>query len=170
MDEYVWQQQQLDLGQAKMMRVGMDTISKPLGFPSDLSWTKGTESLEELKEGRKDDEAKSSVAGQKHDSAKNQLDLVDPDFIEGVGAVLTYGASKYAAWNWTKGISYRRVFSACLRHVYFWWKGEQNDPETGLSHLYAASCNLMFLAHYDKYKDKYKEFDDRYYGKKDANI
>jgi hypothetical protein len=101
--------------------------------------------------------------GRKDDSSKNQLDLVDPDFIEGVGAVLTAGASKYSRFNWQKGINYSRVISATLRHFYAWVKGETNDPETGLSHLHHCAANLLFLAHYDKHKEKYLEFDYRNY-------
>lgn len=99
--------------------------------------------------------------GRKDDSEKIQLALVDPEFVEGVGAVLTFGSRKYEPYNWQKGISYHRVFSACLRHLYAWWKGERNDPETGLSHLYHCSANLLFLAYYERNKEKYKEFDDR---------
>ena len=42
-----------------------------------------------------------------------------------------------------------RVFGALMRHLWAWWAGETKDPETGISHLYHASCCLMFLAAYE---------------------
>ena len=33
--------------------------------------------------------------GMKFDNGKNRLDLVEPEFIENVGKVLTFGADKY---------------------------------------------------------------------------
>lgn len=102
-----------------------------------------------------------AAAGRKDDTGKNELALIDPEFIEGLGAVLTHGGKVYGKYNWQKGISYHRVFSACLRHLYAWWRGQDNDPDTGLSHLYHCAANVMFLAHFHKNKEKYKEFDDR---------
>ncbi len=33
-----------------------------------------------------------------------------------------------------------------MRHILAWMGGEKNDPESGLSHIYHASCMLAFLA------------------------
>ena len=38
--------------------------------------------------------------GRKDDQEKNRLDLIEPEFIEGVGKVLTVGAKKYAPNSW----------------------------------------------------------------------
>lgn len=97
--------------------------------------------------------------GIKHDQEKIQLDLLSADWIEGVGKVLTFGARKYASHNWRKGIQRSRLISACLRHIFAYLRGENLDPETGLLHLYHASCCLMFASelHFTK-----PETDDRY--------
>lgn len=59
--------------------------------------------------------------------------------------VLTFGAKKYAAWNWAKGISYSRLYDGIQRHLSAFWDREDSDPESGLSHLLHASCGMMFL-------------------------
>lgn len=98
--------------------------------------------------------------GIKHDEDKVRMDLLSPLFLLNTADVLTYGAKKYEAHNWLKGINYSRVFAAMQRHLWAWWNGEENDPETGLSHLSHASCCLMFLLHYQA-SERFPEFDDR---------
>jgi len=100
------------------------------------------------------------MAGLKYDGDKPIMYLVRPEFTEGVGKVLTFGAKKYAPWNWAEGINYSRLLSALDRHMNAFKKGEDLDPETGLSHLYHAGCCLMFLSCFEEWGKK--EFDDRY--------
>ena len=85
--------------------------------------------------------------GVKHDSEKNRLDLIVPEFIEEIGKVLTFGSKKYDDNNWKKLDNLQdRYYAAALRHLMAWRKGEKNDPETGLSHLsHAASCIQFVL-------------------------
>lgn len=86
----------------------------------------------------------------KHDGDKVRLDLLPPELVEGVGAVLTFGAHKYGARNWEKGMRWGRPFAALLRHLWAWWRGEEKDPETGMSHLWHAGCCLAFLIAYEQ--------------------
>ena len=97
--------------------------------------------------------------GKKNDSEKARFDLLPTDSLEEVVLVLTRGAKKYGDRNWEKGIRWSRVFSALLRHVYAWWKGERRDTETGLSHMAHAICCCMFLLSYEL-RDM-KLYDDR---------
>lgn len=97
--------------------------------------------------------------GVKFDHDKNRVDLLSPYWLEGVAQVLTYGAKKYSAHNWRKGISQSRLIGACLRHIFSYMRGEDHDPETGLSHLHHASCCLMFLS---ETSQSHPELDDRY--------
>jgi hypothetical protein len=90
--------------------------------------------------------------GQKHDDGKPRLDYLDPYAMEEVAKVLTFGATKYGAYNWQKGIESGRLIAACLRHVFAFMRGEKNDPESGLSHLAHAMCCLMFLIWMVKHK------------------
>lgn len=96
--------------------------------------------------------------GVKYDTEKNRLDLLDIEWMEEVGKVLTYGAIKYSPDNWRIGISYRRLIGAALRHLFAFARGEDFDPETGLSHLSHASCCIMFLFSHQKYQ---RDLDDR---------
>jgi len=83
--------------------------------------------------------------GRKDDSGKLPYHLIAPELLEGTAAVLAFGAEKYAPRNWELGMDWSRPFSALMRHVWAWWRGEKADPETGFSHLHHASCCLMFL-------------------------
>jgi hypothetical protein len=97
--------------------------------------------------------------GTKLDENKNRLDLLSAPWIEGVGHVLTFGAKKYEAHNWRKGIQTSRLLGAALRHLFAYLRGEDLDPETGLSHLLHASCCVMFAFELSLTKP---ELDDRY--------
>lgn len=95
----------------------------------------------------------------KYDSGKLRYDLVPPEALEEITRVLGFGATKYADRNWENGINYGRVFGACMRHLWAWWRGEDNDSETGISHLAHAGCCIFFLLTYTK-RDMGR-FDDR---------
>ena len=89
----------------------------------------------------------------KFDGKKNRLELIEPEFILGLGKVLSFGAEKYDAWNWRKmdGVEdTERIKGAALRHMMAYLSGEKFDPETGISHLHHMSCNLMFLDYFDR--------------------
>ena len=88
--------------------------------------------------------------GRKNDKDKNRLDLIEPQFIEAVGEVLTFGAKKYEPNNWQKVEDAEdRYYAAALRHLLAWRKGETIDEESGLSHLAHAATNMMFLLHFE---------------------
>lgn len=99
--------------------------------------------------------------GTKFDDEKTRLDLIPPAAIEGVGLVLTFGAKKYAAYNWAKGIHYSRILGTIKRHLLAIEKGEDVDPESGLLHIDHVACNAAFLQTFQRY-DRYKKFDDRF--------
>lgn len=86
----------------------------------------------------------------KHDAGKPQLDLLPALAVFGVGDVLTYGAKKYAAHNWRKGLAWSRLTAAALRHLLAFMRGEDIDPESGLPHIDHALCCLMFLSEFQK--------------------
>jgi len=99
----------------------------------------------------------------KFDSGKLDWSLMPLDSVEEILKVLEFGKKKYAAWNWSSngGFPYSRVFNSLLRHLFAWFRGEDNDPETNLSHLAHAGCNILFLIYFVKHKDKYPTNDDR---------
>jgi hypothetical protein len=101
----------------------------------------------------------STEPGRKDDQQKNRVDLLPVDALQEVAKVLTHGANKYGDYNWSSGISYHRCYGALLRHMFAWWIRQDVDPETGLSHLAHACCNVLFLLAFTL-RGK-KEFDTR---------
>ena len=95
--------------------------------------------------------------------AKWPASQIPPALIEQVARVLGYGAQKYSAGNWLRGMSMSGVMDAVLRHLSAWQSGEQLDPESGLPHLAHASCGLAFLLHFQHgpRAAEYARFDDR---------
>ena len=100
------------------------------------------------------------VQGIKFDAQKPRMDLLDGHAIEQLARVLTFGAQKYDAHNWRKGIGKSRLIAAALRHLFAYLRGEDRDPESGLSHVAHAMCCCMFLVgleHRPELDDRYKE-------------
>ena len=84
----------------------------------------------------------------KDDDDKPRIDLLPPEMLLGTAEVMAYGAKKYSANNWAHGADWSRYYSAMMRHMLAFWSGEDNDDESGLSHLHHASCCLSFLVAY----------------------
>lgn len=97
--------------------------------------------------------------GLKYDTGKIPLELLPVTALEEIAKALDFGKGKYGAWNWTGGIAWMRVIGALMRHVLAFKRGEDKDPESGLSHLAHAGCCILFLLTYEKTR---KSFDDRY--------
>jgi len=83
--------------------------------------------------------------GIKHDQQKIRWDLVPYDAVNEIAKVLTFGAAKYEARNWEKGMDWSRAFGALQRHLTRWFHGQDTDKETRLTHLANAGCCLFFL-------------------------
>ena len=99
------------------------------------------------------------MAAMKFDSEKPRMDLVRPEFTEGVAKVLTFGAQKYEAHNWTEGIQYSRLIAALDRHLNCIKQGEYIDEESGLPHIDHVGCCVMFLSCFMKW-DRDDELND----------
>jgi Domain of unknown function (DUF5664) len=83
--------------------------------------------------------------GVKNDQQKIRWDLVPYDAVNEIAKVLTFGAEKYEARNWEKGMDWSRAFGALQRHLTRWFHGQDKDKETRLTHLANAGCCLFFL-------------------------
>ncbi len=92
------------------------------------------------------------TGGVKHDEHKPPMYLLPPELLEGTAAVLDFGARKYSERNWELGMAWHRPFSALMRHMWAWWRGEDNDPETGMPHTWHAACCIAFLMAYEQRK------------------
>ena len=86
------------------------------------------------------------MGGIKYDEGKAPLDLLDPLALEGLANVLAFGAKKYDAHNWRKGLACSRLIAALIRHLFAIMRGEMNDKESGLPHIDHVGCCWMFLA------------------------
>ena len=82
----------------------------------------------------------------KHDSDKVRTDLLPPAVLLEVAEVMTFGAKKYDDYNYL-GLQRSRLYGAALRHLWAWYLGEEEDAETGVSHLAHAMCCVVMLRH-----------------------
>lgn len=88
--------------------------------------------------------------GDRYNSGKPQWSLVPFSALEPMVRVLEFGASKYAKHNWKKGLPYTETCESMLRHIYAFMEGEDNDPESGQSHIGHIMCNALFLSYFIK--------------------
>lgn len=89
---------------------------------------------------------------------KLKWSLVSWKAMEPLVEVLMFGAKKYAPNNWKKGLAVTEITESLIRHVHAFIEGEDNDPESKLSHIGHIMCNAMFLSYMIMFKP---EFDDR---------
>ena len=98
------------------------------------------------------------TGAKKNDAGKLPIDLIPVQPLLDLAAVLQHGMIKYDANNWRKGFKFSRTYAAAMRHLLAWHNGEDLDPDSGLSHLSHATCNLFFLSEFMK---THPELDDR---------
>lgn len=94
-----------------------------------------------------------SEIGKKFDNGKVPYELVYWPAVEKTACVLEVGRNKYGPDNWKSLENAEdRYFAACMRHLLAYRQGQAIDPETGLSHLAHAQCNVMFLQYFEDQK------------------
>ena len=93
-------------------------------------------------------------SGARYNDNKIDFSLLPLCTLEEEIKVWMYGKEKYAAFNWAKGMDWSVPFASAMRHLSAWYAGEDLDPETGISHIAHAMCNLRMLELYSK---NYKE-------------
>lgn len=75
------------------------------------------------------------------------MELFPHEALYGGAAALTYGAAKYAEWNWAKGMNRTRLAGALLRHLFLWLSRQTYDEDSGLPHLWhVMACAAMLTA------------------------
>lgn len=97
-------------------------------------------------------------SGARYNGGKVDYSYIPLSTLDEEAKVWMAGAAKYKRFNWAKGMSWSAVLASLMRHLAAWQSGEDLDPETGLSHLGHAACNLRMLTLYAK---TYPEGDDR---------
>lgn len=88
------------------------------------------------------------LEGTKFDEGKPPMELIPYPAISAIAKVLAFGAGKYKAWNWSKGMAWSRLIGAAERHLGKFKSGLDVDEESGLSHLAHAGCCIVFLLTY----------------------
>lgn len=82
----------------------------------------------------------------KADQSKPRYDLMMPEATDMLARVFAYGVQKYGMErNCELGFAYGRLFAAACRHMWAFWRGQENDPESGLPHLAHAEWNIHML-------------------------
>lgn len=128
------------------------------------------------------------MGARRYNTGKLKWSLIHWDSIVSMVRVLMYGAHKYSVFedekgniitgaeispdaatklkvsssgqqNWRKGLSVTECSESLMRHLLAFMEGEDNDPESGLSHLGHIQCNAMFLQYA---RDNMPELDDRF--------
>ena len=90
------------------------------------------------------------MEGRKDDQGKLRMDLLPADVIEALATILTDGADRYGDRNWEQGMAWSRPYAALLRHIFAWWQGENQDPDSGRPHSWHALCCMAFLVAYEQ--------------------
>lgn len=104
--------------------------------------------------------------GLRFNSGKRKWSLVDWKSLEPMVEVLEFGAKKYDDWNWANGLKTTEVCESLLRHVFAYLNGEDNDPESGITHIGHIQCNAMFLSYMAQNR---KDLDTRHNIKKNES-
>lgn len=81
----------------------------------------------------------------KADKGKPDIYLVPPEIFEAIAYIRMYGNEKYHDPDNWKTVEIERYYSAAMRHMLAWRRGETVDVESGYSHLWHAACNLAFM-------------------------
>ncbi len=69
------------------------------------------------------------------------------EIAESYSRVADYGAGKYSAWNWTKGLPRAQILASLMRHAFAYLRGEDYDKESTLSHADHILWNAAALVH-----------------------
>lgn len=85
------------------------------------------------------------ITGGEKGSKLAMFSLIPKDFLWALAEHYGKGARKYAPRNWQKGYKWSLTVDAAERHWNAWLLGEDDDPETGSSHLVAAAWHVIAL-------------------------
>ncbi len=102
----------------------------------------------------------------KYDQGKPRWDLIPVYPLEQVARVLTFGAKKYDAENWRKGLQFKRTIGSIKRHLADFEVRKDIDDDSGLHHLAHLITDAMMLL---EHTVTHPELDDRPYGVANRN-
>lgn len=98
--------------------------------------------------------------GKRDNQGKKRFSIAPFGALEQVMAVGEFGAQKYGAKNYQKGMPVSGFLDSAFRHAFvqFLIKGEDTDQESGLPHLAHAAWNLLAAL---EQMQRLPQFDDR---------
>jgi hypothetical protein len=105
---------------------------------------------------------KAKPASVKYDSAKPAVEYIPMEALFAMGEAYGYGAKKYGGFNFmVSGIEVTRCLAAATRHIYQFLAGQDNDDESGKSHLghaMAAIGMAVYMIHnHPKMDNRFKK-------------
>jgi len=127
-----------------------DTKYKPVYFEEWLDYSNAQQEHKDKKDtefimsGYPDDNPKTAFGEE-----KPKLSDTPTIGILQMGMVFTGGAAKYGRFNWRDhAVSSTVYYDAAQRHLMAWFRGEDLDHESGVSHLahVMACCNILLDA------------------------
>lgn len=84
-----------------------------------------------------------TLSGKRDNAGKPGTHLLPMGPLLEVAKVFEFGAQKYDANNYRKGLLWSTYLGSGLRHMLAWGMGEEVDPESGYHHLAHAGCNVL---------------------------
>lgn len=106
-----------------------------------------------------------SEQGSRFNAGKPKWSLVPQSALVPMVRVLEFGAKKYDAHNWQKGLKVTEICESMKRHLDDFMEGIDVDPESGESHVGHMQCNLLFLSWMLQHRP---DMDDRFKGHNDV--
>lgn len=112
-----------------------------------------------------------SDSGAQKGSKLTRYDMIPADALDLVAKHYGKGAEKYPPFdnndgyglldNYRRGYAWSLSFAAMMRHAWAFWRGEDNDPETGSPHLAAVVWHALTMMHWSLNDELTKKYDDR---------
>jgi hypothetical protein len=91
------------------------------------------------------DTLSTSLKALRYNNGKVKWSLVHFKSLAPMIEVLEFGAKKYSADNWKKGLDKKEILESIQRHLAALMDGEDIDPESLISHMGHIQCNAMFF-------------------------
>jgi hypothetical protein len=77
---------------------------------------------------------------------KTPFSTIPTTVIAELGVAMLEGAAKYGRSNYRViGVRGSVYYDATMRHMMSWWEGQDNDPDSGISHVTKAIASLVVL-------------------------
>lgn len=94
------------------------------------------------------------IKADRYNKGKLKWSLIDFDCLEPLVEVLEFGANKYSANNWKKGLDKDEILESAFRHLKDLMKNKKLDDESRLKHTGHIMANIMFYEYFDRLSEK----------------